>query len=98
MDYQSVNLIISDEVAANMEERGVREADVREVIEFAETTGKKLYIEGEEHFLVTARVAVSPQFYAWVLGFGSEAEILGPASVREGLKEHLSGILRLYEN
>ena len=53
--------------------------------------------DGEEHFLVTARVAVSPQFYAWVLGFGSEAEILGPASVREGLKEQLNEILSLYQ-
>ena len=53
--------------------------------------------DGEEHFLVTARVAVSPQFYAWVLGFGSEAEILGPAPVREGLKEQLNEILSLYQ-
>lgn len=53
--------------------------------------------DGEEHFLVTARVAVSPQFYAWVLGFGNEAEILGPAPVREGLREQLNEILSLYE-
>ena len=52
--------------------------------------------DGEEHFLVTARVAVSPQFYAWVLGFGNEAEILGPAPVREGLKQQLREILELY--
>ena len=67
MDYQSVNLIISDEVAANMEERGVREADVREVIEFAETTGKKLYIEGEEHFLARKRIGKFSAYVEYVL-------------------------------
>ena len=66
MDYQSVNLIISDEVAANMEERGVREADVREVIEFAETTGKKLYIEGEEHFLARKRIGKFSAYMEYV--------------------------------
>ena len=53
--------------------------------------------DGEEHFTVTVPVAVSPQFYAWLLGFGSEAEILGPAAVREGLREYLSEIQTLYE-
>ena len=67
MEYQSVNLIISDEVAANMEERGVREADVREVIEFAETTGKKLYIEGEEHFLARKRIGKFSAYVEYVL-------------------------------
>ncbi|MDO4973672.1 MAG: WYL domain-containing protein [Eubacteriales bacterium] len=53
--------------------------------------------DGEAHFTVTAPVAVSPQFYAWLLGFGSEAEILGPAAVREGLKRHLAEAAKLYE-
>ena len=56
MDYQSVNLVISGEVADNMEERGVREEDVREVIEYAETTGKKLYNEEDDHFLARKRI------------------------------------------
>ncbi len=38
--------------------------------------------EGEESFTVTAEVAVSPQFFAWVFGFGTEAEILSPEAVR----------------
>lgn len=53
--------------------------------------------DGEEHFLVTAQVAVSPLFYAWVLGFGDEAEIVAPPEVREGLKEHLRRALKQYE-
>ncbi len=56
MDFQTVNIIISDEVAANMEERGIREEDVREVIAYAEETGKKLYVEGESRFLGRKRI------------------------------------------
>ena len=53
--------------------------------------------DGEDHFLFTAPVAVSPQFYAWLLGFGDEAEILGPAAVREGLRDYLRQIQKLYD-
>ena len=40
---------------------------------------------------------MSPQFYAWLLGFGDEAEILGPAAVRQGLRDYLRQIQKLYE-
>ncbi len=53
--------------------------------------------DGEEHFTLTAPVAVSPLFYAWILGFGSEAEILGPEEVRDGLRQYLREVQRLYE-
>ncbi len=38
--------------------------------------------DGEESFTVSLEVVVSPQFFAWVFGFGTEAEILFPESVR----------------
>ncbi len=38
--------------------------------------------DGEKGFTVTAEVAVSPRFFAWVFGFGTEAEILSPEPVR----------------
>ena len=75
MDYQSVSLVISDEVADNMEERGVREEDVREVIEYAETTGKKLYVEGEEHFLARKRLGNFSAYVEYVLN-GDAIELL----------------------
>ena len=37
--------------------------------------------DGEEHFVFTVNVAVSPMFLSWVIGFGSKAKILYPQSV-----------------
>ncbi|MBR3473715.1 MAG: WYL domain-containing protein [Oscillospiraceae bacterium] len=52
--------------------------------------------EGEERFTVTAEVAVSPQFFAWVFGFGEEAEILSPPEVREEAGRQAERIAGLY--
>ena len=43
--------------------------------------------DGPEHFNFTVRVAVSPMFLSWVLGFGSKARILYPASVVEQCRQ-----------
>ena len=37
--------------------------------------------DGEEHFVFTVNVAVSPMFLSWVIGFGNKAKILHPQSV-----------------
>ena len=37
--------------------------------------------DGEEYFLFTVKVAVSPMFLSWVIGFGAKAQILHPRSV-----------------
>ena len=37
--------------------------------------------DGEDHFVFTVNVAVSPMFLSWVIGFGSDARILHPQSV-----------------
>ena len=42
--------------------------------------------EGEDHFVFTVKVAVSPMFLSWVIGFGSKAKILYPQSVVEECK------------
>jgi predicted DNA-binding transcriptional regulator YafY len=52
--------------------------------------------EDDEHFSVTISAVVSPQFYAWVFGFGAEAEILSPAHVREGMTEMARDVLGKY--
>lgn len=53
--------------------------------------------DGEEHFIVTVEIAVSPQFYAWLFGFGTEVEILSPESVRESMKAQARAILGKYD-
>ena len=39
--------------------------------------------DGDDHFVFTVNVAVSPMFLSWVIGFGSKAKILHPQSVIE---------------
>ena len=53
--------------------------------------------DGEDHFTVRTNVIVSPQFFAWVLGFGNKAKILEPESVVRKLREHLNQVTALYE-
>jgi predicted DNA-binding transcriptional regulator YafY len=37
--------------------------------------------DGSDHFVFTVRVAVSPMFLSWLIGFGSKAKVLHPQSV-----------------
>ena len=43
--------------------------------------------DGEEFFNFTVKVAVSPMFLSWVMGFGSKAKILYPQNVIDQLRE-----------
>jgi len=43
--------------------------------------------DGPEHFNFTVRVAVSPMFLSWVIGFGKKAQILYPEHVITRCKE-----------
>lgn len=47
-------------------------------------------------FKVSIRVMVSPNFFAWVLGFGNDMKILAPESVRRELLDRLSAIKENY--
>ena len=49
--------------------------------------------DGEEHFTFTVLVAVSPQFYGWLCGFGGEASIVSPPDAAEDFRKYLKGIL-----
>ena len=53
--------------------------------------------DGDDHFTLRTDVVVSPQFYAWIFGFGSKAEILAPDHVAEGMREQLKQVLKSYE-
>lgn len=51
----------------------------------------------ENHFTVRVDVAVSPQFFAWVFGFGTAVEILSPENVREDYKQELLSLSEKYK-
>lgn len=53
-------------------------------------------VEDETHFTVQADVVVSPQFFAWVCGFGDLAQIVGPDAVVEQMRAHVAAIYHLY--
>lgn len=53
--------------------------------------------DGEEHFVFTVNVAVSPMFLSWVIGFGSKARILYPESVVEAAKAMCREALAQYD-
>lgn len=60
--------------------------------------GSEVFIvpDGPAHFTVRTDVVVSPQFFAWVLGFGPQAQIVSPAHVVDGMKAHIGSVAALY--
>lgn len=52
--------------------------------------------EDEEHFNFTAKVAVSPMFLSWIIGFGEKAKILYPQSVIDQCKKLCQQALNQY--
>ena len=52
--------------------------------------------DGDDHFTVRADVVVSPQFFAWVSGFGASAKIVGPDHVVEKMRQHIHSVAELY--
>ena len=49
------------------------------------------------HFVVSAPVEISKQFYAWICGFHIKAKIINPPDVVEGMKIFLNEISNRYE-
>lgn len=52
---------------------------------------------GDGHFTVRTNVVVSPQFFAWVCGFGDLAQIVAPDDVVAQMKEHIGKIQKMYD-
>ena len=50
----------------------------------------------EDHFIVTASVDVSEQFFGWLLGFGRRMKLLGPPAVVEKFTEYMDKIRDMY--
>lgn len=75
MDAKTVPIKLSDDVSAVMEDRGIREEDIREVLDYAESTGRKLYVEGEEHYLAAKKIGNFTCNVEYAV-IGGEVEIL----------------------
>ena len=60
--------------------------------------GQDVFIiaDGDDHFTVRADVVVSPQFFAWVTGFGAAAQIIGPDDVVEKRRQHINSVAAWY--
>ncbi len=57
--------------------------------------GRELILvpDGKEHFTCTVTVAVSPQFYGWLCGFGGEAALVAPEAEADAFRTYLKDIL-----
>ena len=53
--------------------------------------------DGDTHFVVAVSAQISPQFFAWVFGFGDEVEILSPPSVRDSFRAQAEAVTAKYE-
>ena len=53
--------------------------------------------DGERHFVVTADVEISDQFFSWVCGFRNRAKIISPPDVVEDMKKFLAVISNMYD-
>ena len=54
--------------------------------------------DGSEHFTFTARIDLSPPFYAWVSTFGSRAKIISPPEAVDGMKDFLQKAIKMYKD
>ncbi len=53
--------------------------------------------DGETHFTVRVRAAVSEQFFGYLAGFGAAVQILSPDSVADAMCRHIEAIAALYK-
>ena len=60
--------------------------------------GQDLVLVPDEdgQFTVSAEVVPSPQFFAWLTGFGPEARLLGPEHIVKQMREYIDSIAALY--
>ncbi len=52
--------------------------------------------DGDGYFLIHVRVAVSPNFFGWVFGFGDEMQIISSEGVKKQFLAHVEKVTALY--
>ena len=65
----------------------------------ADRFGKDVFVtsDGEDSFVFSAKVVLSPQFYGWLFALGSEAQLVSPLKAVEKYKEYLSKSKAVYD-
>jgi predicted DNA-binding transcriptional regulator YafY len=48
-------------------------------------------------FTVKVEAAISPQFYGWLFGFGNKVKVIEPTAIRNGYKEYIAEVLKIYD-
>ena len=74
----------------------LRKAQIQPINDLMDGKDILLIPDGQEHFVCTVNVAVSPMFLSWVIGFGSKAKILYPQSVIDACKAMCQEALSQY--
>ena len=60
-------------------------------------TDVKLYPDGDTHFTTTVKIKAEQPFFGWLFGFGTSAQILQPAEIREKYVNMLKNVLAISE-
>lgn len=65
----------------------------------ADRFGKDIYVraDGEEHFIIDIKVALSPQFFGWVFGLSSKVQIVSPKQAVDGYLAELDKVMGNYK-
>ncbi|MBQ9742622.1 MAG: WYL domain-containing protein [Ruminococcus sp.] len=65
----------------------------------ADRFGKSVHIDrdGDEHFLLSVSVALSPQFYGWLFGLSDKVQIVSPQWAADKFRHELERVGGLYE-
>jgi len=81
--------VISSASAVGEKEKKGPIGDCFDIHDDTDRFGKNTMLipDGEEYFNFTVKVAISPMFLSWVIGFGAKAKILYPQSVVDACKE-----------
>ena len=62
--------------------------------------GKTILMPDEkdsEYFTCTLKVAMSPMFFSWIIGFGDKAQITSPRNAVDACRDYLKKVLAVYE-
>ena len=64
----------------------------------ADRFGKDIFViaDGEDKFIFTAKVVLSPQFYGWLFALGKGAKLVSPQSAVEEYKEYIREVAEMY--